>query len=302
MLLTAFHGMCMALADSVPGVSGGTIAFILGFYEHFLNALHDLFGKNNAARKDAFFYLVKLGVGWVVGMGLSVLVLSSLFESHVYLLSSAFFGLTLVSIPFIIKQEQETVKGHWGCLLFTVLGAAVVIAISAFRQGGAATTLDYAALAPMQYLYLFVCGMIAIAAMVLPGISGSTLLLIFGVYLPTVTAVKQLLTLQLKVLPGVMALGFGAVCGVAVSIGGIRMALQKFRAQMLYLILGLMGGSLYAIAMGPTTLKVPQAAMSLSTFSIVGFAVGAALLVMLEVLREKMDRCKTEGNAIDEAE
>lgn len=61
MLVNLFHGFCMALADSVPGVSGGTIAFILGFYDRFLNALHDLFGRNREARLPALRYLVKLG-------------------------------------------------------------------------------------------------------------------------------------------------------------------------------------------------------------------------------------------------
>ena len=65
MILTAIHGFCMALADSVPGVSGGTIAFILGFYDRFLDALHSLFGKDNAARRAAIVYLLELGAGWV---------------------------------------------------------------------------------------------------------------------------------------------------------------------------------------------------------------------------------------------
>ena len=69
MILTAIHGFCMALADSVPGVSGGTIAFILGFYDRFLDALHSLFGKDAGARKSAILYLLKLGVGWALGMG-----------------------------------------------------------------------------------------------------------------------------------------------------------------------------------------------------------------------------------------
>lgn len=69
MILTAIHGFCMALADSVPGVSGGTIAFILGFYDRFLNALHSLFGKDADARKSAIIYLLKLGLGWIFGMG-----------------------------------------------------------------------------------------------------------------------------------------------------------------------------------------------------------------------------------------
>ena len=78
MVLTPFHGFCMALADSVPGVSGGTVAFILGFYDRFINALHDLLGRDNAVRKTALAYLLKLGVGWIVGMGLCVSLLAGL--------------------------------------------------------------------------------------------------------------------------------------------------------------------------------------------------------------------------------
>ena len=68
MIVTVFHGFCMALADSVPGVSGGTIAFILGFYERFLDALHDLFRGEGERRKAGLRYVLKLGLGWMVGM------------------------------------------------------------------------------------------------------------------------------------------------------------------------------------------------------------------------------------------
>lgn len=62
----------MALADSVPGVSGGTIAFLLGFYDSFINSLNDIMGRDNAKRKKAFFFLIKLGVGWVIDRKLIV--------------------------------------------------------------------------------------------------------------------------------------------------------------------------------------------------------------------------------------
>ena len=62
----------MALADSVPGVSGGTIAFLLGFYDEFINSLNDMIGKDNAKRKAALVFLIKLGIGWVIGFGASV--------------------------------------------------------------------------------------------------------------------------------------------------------------------------------------------------------------------------------------
>ena len=112
MILSAFHGFCMALADSVPGVSGGTIAFILGFYDRFLDALHGLFGKDPTARKDAVRYLLKLGLGWVIGMGTCVLVLSQLFQTHIYFMSSLFLGLTLASFPFVIRAERRVLHGQ----------------------------------------------------------------------------------------------------------------------------------------------------------------------------------------------
>ena len=100
MIYNIFHGFCMAMADSVPGVSGGTVAYILGFYERFIDALHYLFSGSMRERKEALRYLLKLGVGWIIGMVSSVLVLAQLFESHIYFLTSLFLGLTLAALPF----------------------------------------------------------------------------------------------------------------------------------------------------------------------------------------------------------
>ncbi len=126
--------------------------------------------------------------------------------------------------------------------------------------------------------------------MVLPGISGSSILLIAGVYLPTIQAVHSLLTLQLGVLPGLCVLGFGVLFGVAASIRAIRAALLHYRSQMVWLILGLMLGSLYAIANGPASLDVPLPAMSLATFQLPAFLLGAALLLALEAMKKKMEQ------------
>ena len=91
-LVNGFRGFCMALADSVPGVSGGTVAFILGFYDQFINALDRLMYGNLKEKKSALFYLIKLGIGWVIGMAGAILILTSLFESHIYEVSSVFIG------------------------------------------------------------------------------------------------------------------------------------------------------------------------------------------------------------------
>ena len=290
MIVTAFHGFCMALADSVPGVSGGTIAFILGFYERFLDALHNVVRGTNAQRKDAIAYLAKLGVGWAIGMGSCVVLLSSLFEQNIYFMSSLFLGLTVCSIPFVAAAERQALK-NLRCAVFLLLGAGVVVGLTLLRaSAGGLGSIDYAQLQPLQYAYLFVSGAVAITAMVLPGISGSSILLIVGVYLPTIQAVHSLMGLQLAVLPGLCTLGFGVLAGVAISISAIRAALQKYRSQMVWLILGLMLGSLYAIANGPASLATPRPALSMATFQPVGFVLGTAVLLALEGVKMMMER------------
>ena len=285
MILTAFHGFCMALADSVPGVSGGTIAFILGFYDRFLDALHSVFGKDKAARKTAALYLLKLGIGWAIGMGACVLALSKLFAAHIYFMSSLFLGLTLASFPFVIRAERGVLRGKAQNSLFAVLGLLIVVLLTLLRANTAAVAIRFAG-APVWMLgYLFVSGAVAITAMVLPGISGSTILLIAGVYLPAIQAVKAFLSLDFSVFPGLCALGLGVIAGIGLSIRAIRAALRKYRSQMVWLILGLMAGSLYAIVMGPAGLSAPQAPVSLQNFDCIGFMLGAAILLALEALR-----------------
>ena len=66
-IIQFIRGFCMALADSVPGVSGGTIAFLLGFYDKFINSLNNLMGKDKEKRKEAILFLLKLAIGWIIG-------------------------------------------------------------------------------------------------------------------------------------------------------------------------------------------------------------------------------------------
>ena len=110
MIIKVFYGFCMAIADSVPGVSGGTIAFILGFYEKLLDSSHYLFSKDNKKRKDAIKFIINLIIGWIIGMLMSVEILGALFEKYIYTLSSAFLGLTVVAIPLISLSEKKEMK------------------------------------------------------------------------------------------------------------------------------------------------------------------------------------------------
>ena len=79
MIINFIRGLAMALADSVPGVSGGTIAFIMGFYDKFINSLDGIFYGDRNTKMKSIRYLIKIGIGWVVGMLLATLILTSLF-------------------------------------------------------------------------------------------------------------------------------------------------------------------------------------------------------------------------------
>lgn len=129
-LLDMIRGFCMALADSVPGVSGGTIAFLMGFYDKFINSLNDIVSKNHRKRKEAAIFLIKILLGWVVGFILSALLLGNVFETHIYSISSLFLGFIIFAIPIIVKEEKETIKGNYINVLFTLLGIGIVVLIS----------------------------------------------------------------------------------------------------------------------------------------------------------------------------
>lgn len=290
-LINGIRGFCMALADSVPGVSGGTIAFILGFYDKFINSLDDLAFGDSKKKKKALFFLVKLGIGWIIGMVLAVLVLTNLFESHIYQVSSVFIGFILFSIPLIVKEEKESLKGKYHNLIFTLIGIAVVALITYFNPiAGESHVVDISKLNVGLALYMFVAAMVSISAMVLPGISGSTLLLIFGLYIPIISAIKEFLHFNFSYVPALFVFGLGVLFGIVLVIRLIKIALEKYRSQSIYCILGLMIGSIYAIIMGPTTLNATTAPLSISTFSIVFFILGGAVILGLEKVKGILEK------------
>lgn len=280
-------GFLMALADSVPGISGGTILFLLGIYEEFIGSINNLVTGSLQEKKKALIFLIKLACGWITGFVLAVLILTSLFEDNIYRVSSLFIGFIVFSIPLICLEEKETIKGKYEYILFTLIGIAIVAALTYFNPSKAAAGNGN----PMEFTftnagYVFFAGMVAISAMVLPGISGSTILLILGLYMPIMNSIKNLMHLHFDALPIVIFFGLGILAGALITIRVIKWAFEKFRSQTIYLILGLMLGSLYSIVMGPTTLdKNPKPALSVSTFSIAFFLIGGLIIGGLQLLK-----------------
>ena len=119
--------------------------------------------------------------------------------------------------------------------------------------------------------------------------SGSTLLLIFGAYIPVITAVKGVLSLQLSYLPCLVFFGCGVLVGAVTVVKGIKVCLERFRVQTIYAILGMMIGSFYAIVMGPTTLETPQPMLQSGSFHVIACLVGVVLVLGMQWAKEKLD-------------
>lgn len=286
--LNFIRGFCMALADSVPGVSGGTVAFILGFYDQFVNSLNHLISGNKEYRIKGLKFLSKIGIGWVVGFILSVLFITSIFEKNIYKINSLFLGFIIASVPLIIKSEKKILKENKKGIIFLVLGIVTVCLMTYFNP---ATASDYSFSVKSEnlnlplILYIFISGMIAISAMVLPGISGSTILLIFGLYVPILGAIKNVIKFNFDYLLGIVIFSCGVLVGILVTVRIVRYLLKTYRSQTIYCITGLMIGSIYAVIMGPTSLETPKPPMRIETFSILFFAVGVILVPGLEKLK-----------------
>ncbi len=282
----------MALADSVPGVSGGTIAFIIGIYDDFINSLGTALSKNKEERKKAWSFLIKLLLGWVVGMGLAAVAISSVFEAHIYAMSSLFFGFVLASIPLIVMEEKETIKGKWLQALWILAGAALVGGITYLSTHtlGGVESLAWGKLSFGNMVYIFLVGAFAISAMVLPGISGSSVMLIFGVYLAVIDAIKNFLKLDFSYFGGLCALGLGILVGIVTVVKVLKYLLKNHRACVVYFIIGMMAASLYAIIMGPASpsLEEPKSPMTLKTFSVIWFVAGVLLITGLQALKKRM--------------
>lgn len=228
-------GMAMGAADVVPGVSGGTIAFIAGIYDELINSIksinmHSL--KLLFTGKIAAFWKAVNGnflFALLLGIAISVFSLTKLITylllNEPVLVWSFFFGLVLASTWFVTKD----IKGwNWKTVAGFVGGAVIAYYITVATPAETSTNL----------MFIFLCGAIAICAMILPGISGSFILVLLGKYFYVMEAVK---TLDLVVL-GVFA--FGAALGITSFSRVLSYALKNFRNITLSVLSGFMLGSL----------------------------------------------------------
>ncbi|KZX55858.1 DUF368 domain-containing protein [Vibrio sp. HI00D65] len=234
-LSTFFKGMAMGAADVVPGVSGGTIAFITGIYDKLLESIRRINpsvlglwkreGFKAALNHINGFFLISLFAGVFTSIATFAKLISWLLITHPVPLWSFFFGLILVSVFHILKQveKRDIIR-----FVFLLLGVAFAYSITVLK--------------PLQMeptsINILIAGAIAICAMILPGISGSFILLLIGMYGPVLGAVKEF---QIDVLALFLA---GCVIGLLTFSHLLSWLLRSFRDFTLVFLTGLMIGTL----------------------------------------------------------
>lgn len=234
-LLVSLKGVAMGAADVVPGVSGGTIAFISGIYEELINSIRsvDHIALKVLLKKGpiAFYkhingnFLLSLFIGIAISVLSLVKLIHFLLENEPILIWSFFFGLILSSALMVAKKVKVWTPG---VIISTILGAAIAFYVGIATPGET----------PEELWFIFLSGMIAICAMILPGISGSFLLLLLRKYEYITGAISELKFDVLAVF------GLGAIVGITSFSHLLSWLFKKFHDLTIALLAGFMIGSL----------------------------------------------------------
>lgn len=231
-------GLAFGIANVIPGVSGGTMLVVFGIFDKLTESISGI----KAIIKNIWFLLF-FGAGAGAGILGFAFVISWLFASFGIQTNMFFIGLILGSVPLIIKTGTADEKVKPLCLIPFVLAFAVVIGLTVLER------YDIVSIAPdvvngfdiVMSLKLLVCAVIAAVTMIIPGVSGSFVMMLLGVYETVIGAIKDLNLLVL------VPFAIGVVVGIIGGAKLISMLIKKHKLMVYSAIMGLIAGSIYAI-------------------------------------------------------
>ena len=272
------NGFLIGIANIIPGMSGGTIALVLGIYERLISALHRIglttlrslvglltFRKKAYAdfrselRRIDFGFLFMLGIGVFAAVLVLTELIEFLYQNHHEATYGFFFGLVLTSILIPMKL----LKGFsWRELLILIIAIVLIVCIEEFKKSAAAKPIDTGEHIKVSIWTLFfyvACGAVVISAMILPGVSGSFLLVAFGAYFSLLSTINDLKEDFLTLLKGnvstyfldnlmiLTVFTFGCFVGIIAFTRLINYLLKRYRNLTIAFLIGLMVGSLYSL-------------------------------------------------------
>lgn len=269
--INILKGFAMGTSDLVPGVSGGTIALLLGIYNQFIASISGIFSRRFW---PSFTFLIPIIIGMLLAMGSLSNLFNYLLSQH-HIPTMFFFGGLIIGIlPYLLKISNYKTSFTTKHYMMVIAGIAILIVITLMNNGDkhAGETLTLSTGLIIKY---FIAGMCASSAMLLPGISGSFMLLVFGVYGTVMLAISEVVKLNFTGLPILLAVGFGVLAGFIISSKIIQYFLTHHKLMTFALIIGFVVGSLFAVFSGLPT-NIVMWFVSLVVF-IIGFIVSLTL-------------------------
>lgn len=246
-IILGVKGFIMGIANIIPGVSGGTLALTLGIYERFIGAISHFF--SNLTENIKFLLPI------AIGLGLAILSMSRVIDysyEHFPIPTTLFFvGLVIGGIPMLYHKVKGKKEGKqissWIILLMTF--SLVIVMAFADQLFGTTAKVNLSGLDLWGYIILFFVGMIAAATMVIPGVSGSLVLMLLGYYYPILKVVKSLTKFENLgeniMIAGIF--GVGVLVGIVLISKIIEFLLKKFETKTYYGVLGFIFASILAI-------------------------------------------------------
>ena len=232
-------GAIMGAANVIPGVSGGTMALVMGIYERLINSINQLNFNTlkkifitrdfkSFAKDTDLFFLISITVGIFLSIFSLSILLEFLFESHKILVLSYFFGLIFASVFFVGK----TIKKYTSLSIFLFLIGFLIAGGMVFISPSSSNS---------SFLFLIISGAIAMCSMILPGLSGSFVLLLIGNYELIICAINDL---NFTIL---IPFGIGALSGIILFAKFLQFIFKKFRNNTISLLTGFIFGSLIVL-------------------------------------------------------
>ena len=269
--INILKGFAMGTSDLVPGVSGGTIALLLGIYNQFIASISGIFSRRFW---PSFTFLIPIIIGMLLAMGSLSNLFNYLLSQHHIPTMFFFGGLIIGIVPYLLKISNYKTSFTTKHYMMVIAGIAILIVITLMNNGDkhAGETLTLSTSLIIKY---FIAGMCASSAMLLPGISGSFMLLVFGFYGTVMLAISEVVKLNFEGLPILLAVGFGVLAGFIISSKIIQYFLTHHKLMTFALIIGFVVGSLFAVFPGLPT-NIVMWFVSLVVF-IIGFIVSLTL-------------------------
>lgn len=214
----------------VPGISGGSIAMVLGVYDKLITSISNILSKNF---KKAFLVLLIAGIFGLLGFFSASPLLSYLLEHFYSVVMLFFIGAIVGSFPMIVKKSDIT-KDNWYYSFFIIIGIIIVYFISCIPEG-------MITIGESSFIIQFICGLLVSIGFVLPGISFTYLLAVLGLYEAVINNVASL-----NILP-LIPMGLGLVVGILAFSGLLKIALERYPSITFPIILGFVLGSIYPL-------------------------------------------------------